>query len=68
MEEKHVMKWLLSYLLYIISDLSYVYKLISCMKCSFLHFFISFIHAFNVDAERMIVRMREMSINICKYI
>ena len=29
---------------------------------SILHFFISFKHDFHVDAESMIVRMREMSI------
>ena len=37
-----------------------------CMKCLFfLHFFISFKYDFYVDAERMIVRTREMSRNNC---
>ena len=37
-------------------------KRFSCMKCLFLHFFISFKHDFHVGVESMIVRTREMSI------
>ena len=37
-------------------------KRFNCMKCLFLHFFISFKLDFHVDAESMIVRMREISI------
>ena len=39
-------------------------KRLSCMKCLFLHIFISFKYDFHVDAEKMIVRTREMSRNI----
>ena len=35
------------------------------MLCFFLHFFNSFKYGFHVDAERMIVKTREMLRNIC---
>ena len=53
----HAMKWL------------FIYRrdLVDSMLClSFLHFYISFkYYDFHVDAERMIVKTREMEINIC---
>ena len=38
-------------------------KCFSCIKRSAFHFFISLKYDFHVDAERMIVRTREMSRN-----
>ena len=40
-----------------------------CIKCLFVALFQEFLkYDFHVDAERMIARTQEMSINICKYI
>ena len=50
------MKWLFFYR----RDL-----IVSYVVCWFLHFFISFKYDFHVDAERMIVKTREMKRNIC---
>ena len=40
-------------------------KIFSCMKCLFLHFFISSKCDIHVDAERMIAKAWEMSKSIC---
>ena len=45
----------------------YLSQIFSNMLCLFifLHFFVSFKYDFHIDAERMIVKTREMLRNIC---